>query len=112
MQTENRLFDDLARVASGALSTLAGLREEIETRVRERIERLAAEMDLVTREEHEAVRAMAAKARAEQEETRARLEALEAELKALRATAPARPKRRAAQPRLAKAIDSGSTGTS
>ena len=39
MQTSNRLFDDLARVASGAFNTLSGLREEIETRVRERVER-------------------------------------------------------------------------
>ena len=39
MQTENRLFDDLARVASGALSTLGGLRDEIEARVKERVER-------------------------------------------------------------------------
>ena len=51
MQTSNRLFDDLARVASGAFNTLSGLREEIETRVRERVERMAADLDLVTREE-------------------------------------------------------------
>ena len=50
MQTSNRLFDDLARVASGAFNTLSGLREEIETRVRERVERMAADLDLVTRE--------------------------------------------------------------
>ena len=77
MQTENRLFDDFARMASGALSTLSGLREEIETRVRERFERLLTEFDLVTREEFEAVKEMAAKARAEQEELAARLAALE-----------------------------------
>jgi BMFP domain-containing protein YqiC len=63
MQTSNRLFDDFAKMASGALHTLGGLREEIETRVRERIERMAADMDLVTREEFDAVKAMAAKAR-------------------------------------------------
>ena len=63
MQTENRFFDDLAQVASGALHTLGGLRDEIESRVRERVERLANEMDLVTREEFDAVSAMAAKAR-------------------------------------------------
>ena len=77
MQTENRLFDDFARMASGALSTLSGLREEIETRVRERFERMLTEFDLVTREEFEAVREMAAKARAEQEQLAARLTALE-----------------------------------
>lgn len=77
MQMENRLFDDLARVASGALNTLGGIRDEIETRIRERLERLANEMDLVTREELEAARGMAAKARAEQERLELRLAELE-----------------------------------
>jgi BMFP domain-containing protein YqiC len=84
MQTSNRLFDDLARVASGAFNTLSGLREEIETRVRERVERMAADLDLVTREEFDAVRAMAAKARAGQEELEAKLARLEAELEELK----------------------------
>jgi BMFP domain-containing protein YqiC len=93
MQTQNRLLDDLARVASGAMSTLGGLREEIEMRVRERFERFAGEMDLVTREEHEAVKAMAAKARAEQEDLAAKVAALEARLAALEGAGrgPARP---------------------
>ena len=77
MQTENRLFDDLARVASGAINTLGGLREEIELRVKERIERFAGEMDLVSREEFDAVKAMAAKARADQEALLARISTLE-----------------------------------
>ncbi len=80
MQTSNRLFDDLARVASGAFNTLSGLREEIETRVRERVERMAADLDLVTREEFDAVRAMAAKARESQEELEAKVTRLEAQL--------------------------------
>ena len=80
MQTENRLFDDLARVASGAINTLGGLREEIELRVKERLERLASEMDLVSREEFDAVKAMAAKARAEQTALEKRIVALEAAL--------------------------------
>ena len=78
MQTSNRLFDDLARVASGAFNTLSGLREEIETRVRERVERMAADLDLVTREEFDAVRTMAANARAGQEELAAKVASLEA----------------------------------
>jgi BMFP domain-containing protein YqiC len=102
MQTENRLFDDLARVASGALTTLGGLRDEIEARVKERIERLANELDLVTREEFDAVQAMATKARQDQERPERRLAELEAELARLRAApsdapeSPARavPKRR------------------
>jgi BMFP domain-containing protein YqiC len=97
MQTSNRLFDDLARVASGAFNTLSGLREEIETRVRERVERMAADLDLVTREEFDAVRTMAAKARAGQEALEGRLAELEAELAATKA--PPAPKRSAAKPR-------------
>jgi len=85
MQTSNRLFDDLARVASGAFSTLSGLREEIETRVRERVERMAADLDLITREEFDAVRTMAANARTAQEELAAKVATLEAELVELRA---------------------------
>ena len=79
MQTSNRILDDLARVASGAASVIAGLRGEIETVVRHQMERLLADLDMVPRDEFEAVKAMAAKARAEQEKlTRqvARLEAL------------------------------------
>lgn len=86
MQTDNRLFDDLARMANGALNTLTNLREEVESRVRERVERLLAEMDLVTREEFEAAKAMAQKARAEQEELSAKLAALERELQQLKTT--------------------------
>jgi len=104
MQTENRLFDDLARVASGAINTLGGLREEIELRVKERLERLASEMDLVSREEFDAVKAMAAKARAEQAALEKRIVALEAALTEAAAaepggptqTAGAKPARRAA----------------
>lgn len=85
MQTENRLFDDLARMANGALNTLTNLREEVESRVRERVERLLAEMDLVTREEFEAVKAMAQKARVEQEQLSAKAAVLEQELQQLKA---------------------------
>jgi BMFP domain-containing protein YqiC len=94
MQTSNRLFDDLARVASGAFSTLGGLREEIETRVRERVERMAADLDLITREEFDAVRTMAANARAGQEELAAKVATLEAELAELRSARvqPAKPR--------------------
>jgi BMFP domain-containing protein YqiC len=77
MQTENRLFDDLARMANGALNTLSGLREEVESRVRERVERMLADMDMVPREEFEAIKAMAQKARAEQEDLATRVADLE-----------------------------------
>jgi BMFP domain-containing protein YqiC len=97
MQTENRLLDDLARMANGALNTLSGLREEIESRVRERVERMLADMDMVPREEFDAVKAMAQKARAEQEDLAARVAELEQRIAEPGAGA-ARPKR-AATPR-------------
>ena len=78
MQSDNRLFDDAAKLAGGAIGTLAGLRREIEALARQQVERLLARMDLVTRDEFEAVREMAAKARAEQEDLTVRLAALEA----------------------------------
>jgi BMFP domain-containing protein YqiC len=80
MQTQNRFFDDFARVAAGAFSTFSGVKSEVEARLREQLERVLAGMDLVSREEFEAVKAMAAKAREEQESLRARLEVLEARL--------------------------------
>jgi BMFP domain-containing protein YqiC len=80
MQTSNRFFDDLAKVASGAASTVVGVRQEIEALVRQRIERLVADFDLVRRDEFEAVKAMAANARAEQERLERRLAELEAKL--------------------------------
>ena len=111
MQTENRLFDDLARVASGAINTLGGLREEIELRVKERLERLAAEMDLVSREEFDAVKAMAAKARAEQTALAARVAELEQMLAAAPASAAATPKKAAAPRKKQPAAKTG-TGSS
>jgi len=78
MQTQHRLLDDLARVASGALGVASGVREEMEARLRDQFERILRRMDLVTREEHEVVRAMAVKAREEQERLAERLAALEA----------------------------------
>jgi BMFP domain-containing protein YqiC len=83
MQTDNPLLDDLARVASGALGALTGMRGEIEARVRDQLERVLARMDMVTREEFEAVREMAAKARGEQEKLLARIAILEARVDSL-----------------------------
>jgi len=82
MQSQNRFFDDIARVASGAVGALSGVRGEVEARLRDQLEKLLAGMDLVSREEFEAVKAMAAKARDEQESLRSRVEALEARLAA------------------------------
>jgi hypothetical protein len=91
MQSDNRFLDDAARVASGALGALAGVRREIEQLARHQLERVLATMNLVTREEFETVRLMAAKARAEQEELVARVAALEAALASRGEPAPALP---------------------
>tara|TARA_R110000787_G_scaffold117043_9_gene227568 strand:+ start:568 stop:900 length:333 start_codon:yes stop_codon:yes gene_type:complete len=80
MENRNRMFDDAARVAGGALGTLAGVRREVEGLVRHQLDRLLSTMDLVTRDEFEAVREMAAKARGEQERLEERLSELEAKL--------------------------------
>jgi hypothetical protein len=77
VQSQNRFFDDIARVAGGAVGALSGVRGEIEARVRDQLERVLAGMDVVSREEFEAVKAMAAKARGEQEELLRRIAALE-----------------------------------
>jgi BMFP domain-containing protein YqiC len=82
MQSQKRFFDDFARLAAGAAAAFSGVKDEVETRLREQLERLLAGMDLVDRDEFEAVKAMAAKARAEQEVLAARLAALEARLAA------------------------------
>jgi BMFP domain-containing protein YqiC len=88
MQSQNRFFDDLARVASGAMGTLTGIKGEVETRLREQLERVLAGMDLVSRDEFEAVKAMAAAARAEQEDLARRLGELEQRLAASERDAP------------------------
>lgn len=77
MQTRNRVLDDIAKMAGGAASVMTGVKDEIEALARARFERLLGAMDLVTREEFDAVRAMAIKARTEQERLAARLDALE-----------------------------------
>ena len=86
MQTSSRFFDDLAKVANSAVSTLAGVKGEIEAMVNQRLERFLADMDVVPRDKSEAIKAVAVKARAEQEKLEKRVARLEARL----ATKPAR----------------------
>ena len=81
MQTRNRFFDDLAKVANSAAGTVAGMKDEVEQMVRGRVETFIGSMNLVTREEFEVARAMAAKARDEQEKLEKRIVELEANLK-------------------------------
>ena len=90
MQTSNRFFDDLAKVANSAVSTLAGVKGEIEAMVSQRLERFLADMDVVPRDEFEAIKAVAVKARAEQEKLEKRMARLEARLAAKPTAKPAR----------------------
>ncbi len=79
-QTRSRLFDDFSRLMTDAAGLAGGARREVETLARSQIERLMAGMDVVSREEFDAVRDMAALARAENEKLEARIAALEAKL--------------------------------
>ena len=86
MQTRNSMLDDLARVAAGALGVAAGMRKEAEELLRQRFAAVMGSEGFVTREEFDAVKAMAAKARAANEALEARIVRLEAGLPASTAT--------------------------
>ncbi len=79
-QTNNRLFDEIGKMMTGAAGAAQGMKREVETMVRSQGEKWLRDMDVVQREEFEAVKAMAEKARMENEELTARLAALEARL--------------------------------
>jgi BMFP domain-containing protein YqiC len=85
MSDRPKFFDDIAGVAGGAISALAGLREEAEAMMRARLDDLIQRLDLVKREELEAVQELAANARAGQEAAEAKLETLETRLTAVEA---------------------------
>ena len=95
MQTENRFLDDFARVASGALGLAARIKDEVRIAVRQQLDNMLGRMELVSREEFEAVKDMAAKARAEQEALETRVKDLETRLQAGEpgAAHPKKPKR-------------------
>ncbi len=76
-ETRARIFDDVARLMTDAAGVAQGVRREAETMIKTQIERLLAGMDVVTREEFEAVRDMAVMAREENELLKKRIEALE-----------------------------------
>jgi BMFP domain-containing protein YqiC len=104
MQTDNKFFDDLSRVAGGAIGTLAGLGREMEARLRERMEQFVGGLDLVKRDEFEAVKAMATEARTQADALAARVAALEATLAgAAAAPAPEAKPKPARKPRAPKA---------
>ena len=83
MQTSNRVLDDIARLANGVMGVAAGFRGEVEGMIKARLTAMLADANLVPREDFEVVRAMAAKARAEQEALTAKVAALEARVAAL-----------------------------
>lgn len=76
MQSRSRILDDISQLMTNAAGVAQGVKDEAETAFRQRLERLLSDMDLVTREEFEAVREMAVKAREENEDLKARIEAL------------------------------------
>ena len=87
MQSENRLFDDFVKVMNGAAGTIAGMGREAENAFRERMRDWVGGLDMVSREEFEAVKAIAVAAREESAALKSRVEALEA-------AAAAKPKRK------------------
>ena len=80
MQTSNRILDDLAKVANGAVATLAGVKDEVEAMIRQQVERYLADGNLVPRDEFDAMAEVAKNARAAQEKLEARVAKLEAQM--------------------------------
>ncbi len=78
MQTRNKVMDDISQLMTNAMGVAQGARQEAETAMSSMIDRWLADRDFVTREEFDAVRAMAQKAREENEALKTRLDALEA----------------------------------
>ena len=82
MQSQNRIFEDISKVATSAMGTMAGVGREVETMFRGRVKDLVGGLDMVGRDEFEAVKAMAATARADAEAMKAELAQLRAEFAA------------------------------
>ena len=89
MQTRNKLMEDIGQLMTNAMGVAQGARSEAETAMKGLIDRWLAERDFVTRDEFDAARAMAQKAREENEALRARLDALESRLSPAEAAKPA-----------------------
>jgi BMFP domain-containing protein YqiC len=77
MQTRNKIFDDLSQIMTNAMGVAQGAKDEAENAMKGMMDRWLADRDFVTREEFDAVRAMAQKAREENEALKSRLDALE-----------------------------------
>ena len=85
MQTDNRFLDDLAKVAGSALGSVSGVKHEVEVRIQQQMEKLLSRMNLVPREEFDAMKAVAQAAREAQIRLEARVANLEARVAALEA---------------------------
>ena len=81
MQTRNKIFDDISQLMTKAMGAAQGARDEAETAMKGMMDRWLADRNFVTREEFDAVRAMAQKAREENDALSARISALEAKIK-------------------------------
>ena len=77
MQSRNKILDDVSQLMTNAMGVAQGAREEVEAAVKSIVDRWLADHDFVTREEFDAVKAMAQKAREENENLKARVDALE-----------------------------------
>ncbi|MBT0958174.1 accessory factor UbiK family protein [Alphaproteobacteria bacterium KMM 3653] len=78
MQSRHKIFDDMSQLMTNAMGVAQGAKDEAETAFKSLVDRWLADRDFVTRDEFEATRAMAQKAREENEALKARIEALEA----------------------------------
>jgi len=92
VQTRSRILDDIARLTNGAAGVASGMRDEIETLVQQRLERVLENLDLVRREEFEVVEAVAIRAREVQEALEKRVVALEKKLDAAAKKPAAKPR--------------------
>ena len=102
MQTDNRLFDDLARLATNAIGSLQTARNEASNRIKQQFERIVESMDLVSREEFDTIKAMAQKARLENDKLAKRMAELEAMLGLTGKSAPKTSAAKKASPKTTK----------
>jgi BMFP domain-containing protein YqiC len=94
MQSENRMFDDFVKMVNGFAGTMAGMGREAESSAREKMREWMGGMDFVSRDEFEAVKAMAAKARDENDALKVRMAAVEVKLGGTADKPKAAPKRK------------------
>ncbi len=83
-QTTGKVFDEIAKLMTDAAGAMQGARGEIDNAMRSRAEKVLRDLDIVQREEFDAVKAMATKARDENDELRAEIKALRKQIKALK----------------------------